>query len=92
MTVERQQVLHLWLASPAMDSGVIGWSFYDGAAGLGPVPAGDPPYSSGVAALVDGWRLIQVSQLLPAPAGSERTTSFLKHEFVFTRLVVPTDP
>lgn len=87
MSGERQQVLHLWLASPALDSGVIGWAFYDGTAGVGPVPEGDPPYRSGVAALVDGWHLMQVSPLRSASPGQERETSFLNHEFIFTRLV-----
>ena len=85
----RQQVLFLWLASSALDSGVVGWAFHDGTAGAGPQPAGDPPYGTGVAALVDGWRLIQVSPLLPPFPGHERETSFLKHEFVFERLVEP---
>ena len=85
----RQQVLFLWLASSALDSGVVGWAFHDGTAGAGPQPADDPPYGTGVAALVDGWRLIQVSPLLPPLPGHERETSFLKHEFVFERLVEP---
>jgi hypothetical protein len=87
MTTERQQVLHLWLSSSALDSTVLGWAFFDGAEGAGPTPAVDPPYATGVSALVDGWHLLQVSQLIPAYPGSERETSFLKHEFVFTRLV-----
>ena len=83
----RQQVLFLWLASSALDAGVIGWAFHDGSAGAGPQPDGDPPYATGVAALVDGWRLVQVSPLLPPFPGHERETSFLKHEFVFERMV-----
>jgi hypothetical protein len=77
----------LWLASPGLDGRVLGWSFYDGTSGAGPQPVGDPPYASGVDALVDGWRLIQMSPLHPAPAGTERDTSFLKHEFVFERII-----
>lgn len=61
----RQQVLVLWLASSALDSNVLGWAFYDGAAGAGPGLDGEPPYDTGVAALVDGWRLLQMSPLLP---------------------------
>ena len=41
----------------------------------------------GVAALRDGWRLIQASQLLPPQPGAEYGTSFLKHEFFFEKLV-----
>jgi hypothetical protein len=83
----RQQVLMLWLASPSLDAHVLGWSFFDGTAGAGPQPEADPPYRTGVAALVDGWRLLQMSPLIPPVPGQERQTSFLKHEFVFERLV-----
>lgn len=78
----------MWLASPSLDAHVLGWSFFDGTAGAGPQPpATDPPYPTGVAALVDGWRLLQMSPLIPPVPGHERETSFLKHEFVFERLV-----
>lgn len=83
----RQQVLLLWLASPSLDSRVLGWTFHDGTAGAGPQPVADPPYASGVAALVDGWRLLQISPLIPPTPGHERETSFLKHEFLFERMV-----
>jgi hypothetical protein len=83
----RQQVLMLWLASPSLDSRVLGWSFFDGTAGAGPQPDADPPYPNGVAALVDGWRMMQMSPLSPPTPGHERETSFLKHEFVFERMV-----
>lgn len=84
---QRQQVLMMWLASPSLDAHVLGWSFFDGTAGAGPQPATDPPYPNGVAALHDGWRLLQMSPLIPPVPGHERETSFLKHEFVFERLV-----
>jgi len=83
----RQQVLMLWLASSALDSRVLGWSFFDGTAGAGPQPTDDPPYSNGVDALVDGWRLLQMSPLTPPVPGHERDTSFLQHEFVFERII-----
>ena len=83
----RQQVLMLWLASPGLDGRVLGWSFFDGTNGACPQPDGDPPYTSGTAALVAGWRLLQMSPLVPPMAGHERETSFLKHEFVFERFV-----
>lgn len=88
----RQQVLMLWLASPGLDGRVLGWSFFDGTNGDGPQPDADPPYPSGTAALVAGWRLLQMSQLVPPTPGHERETSFLKHEFVFERLVALEDP
>jgi hypothetical protein len=83
----RQQVLMMWLASSSLDSRVLGWSFFDGTAGAGPQPEDDPPYPTGVAALVDGWRLLHMSPLTPPVPGHERETSFLKHEFVFERMI-----
>lgn len=83
----RQQVLMLWLAGPLLDNPVLGWSFTDGSNGTGPQPQGDPPYPNGTAALHAGWRLLQLSPLLPPMPGHERETSFLKHEFVFERII-----
>ena len=83
----RQQVLLLWLASSALDGTVLGWAFYDGSSGVGPQPEGDPPYATGLAALVDGWRLLQMSPLQPSFPGHEHDTAFLKHEFLFERFV-----
>jgi hypothetical protein len=83
----RQQVLMLWLASPTLDAHVLGWSFHDGSAGQGPQPSNDPPYANGTAALVDGWRLLQMSTLTPPIPGHEREVSFMKNEFVFERMV-----
>jgi hypothetical protein len=77
----------LWLASSSLDSRVLGWSFFDGSDGRGPQVEGDPPVSSGVDALRSGWRLLQMSPLVPPAPGHERDTSFLKHEFVFERIV-----
>jgi hypothetical protein len=84
---QRQQILMLWLASSALDSDVLGWSFYDGSTGAVTLPDADPPYADGVAALRDGWRLIQIAQLIPPVPGHEHDTSFLKHECVFERMV-----
>ena len=50
--MNRQQVLYLWLAEGAMDTGTIAWAFYDGTKGEGPaLPDCEPPYKNGVAAL-----------------------------------------
>lgn len=91
----RQQVLFLYLASSALDGPVVGWSRYDGDR-PGPTPPVEekatPPYRTGVDALRDGWRLIQASALHPPAPGAERQTSYLKHEFVFERLVEAHQP
>jgi len=79
----------LYLANSALDSPVVGWSLYDGT-GERLHMAGDAdeaPYSTGLAALIDGWRLIQASQLLPHPRGEEFDLSYLKYEFFFEQLI-----
>ncbi|MDX3228138.1 hypothetical protein [Streptomyces sp. ME19-01-6] len=86
--VRRQQVLVLYLGTSALDSNVVGWSLYDGT-GLTSPTTGDSderPYESGLAALHDGWRLIQAAQLIPPHPGHEYDVSFLKHEFFFERI------
>jgi len=88
MPTIRQRVLVLYLTSSALDSKVIGWALHDGHAprANGPGDHDDPPYKTGVDALVDGWRLIQASQLLAAPSGQEYQTDYLKYEFFFEQL------
>ena len=86
---QRQKVLVLYLENSALDSRVIGWAVYDGS-GAKRHMAGDadePPYESGLAALIDGWRLIQASQLLPHARGEEFDLAYLKYEFFFEQIV-----
>ena len=83
MTTTRQQVLYLWLEGSSLDEKVIGWAFHDGTAGAGPdLPAqnaaGEPPYSTGVRALQDGWMLLQSAQLVPPAPGHEHVNSYLE--------------
>ncbi|HWA59804.1 MAG TPA: hypothetical protein VG939_00435 [Caulobacteraceae bacterium] len=85
----RQKVLVLYLADSALDSAVIGWSAWDGT-GQTLTMAGDadePPYPTGLAALRDGWRLFQASQLAPHARGEEFDLAYLKYEFFFEQLV-----
>ena len=88
MAQVRQKVLILYLANSALDSHVVSWAEYDGTGATDPQPgaADEPPYQSGVDALRDGWRLLQISPLAPHAAGEEFTTSYLKYEFVFEKL------
>jgi hypothetical protein len=85
----RQQLLVLYLGTSALDSDVIGWSRYDGTGRSRPTmgDSDEPPYGSGLEALVDGWRLIQMSQLLTHERGHEYDTAYLPYEFVFERMV-----
>jgi hypothetical protein len=85
----RQQVLVLYLDTSALDASVVGWSVYDGTGRTTPTTgdSDEPPYETGVDALKDGWRLIQAAQLIPPYPGHEYDVSFLKHEFIFEKLV-----
>jgi hypothetical protein len=86
--MERQQILYLWASGSALDSSTVGWAFHDGTDGSGPsIPDGSPPYTTGVAALCDGWMLLQSSQLMPPLPGEEHLNSYREYEFVFERRV-----
>ncbi len=88
MSTLRQKVLILYLKSSALDAGVVGWAQWDGTGETDHIPGDDeqPPYASGLDAIRDGWRLLQISPLLPHVPGNEFTTSYLKYEFLFERL------
>jgi hypothetical protein len=84
----RQQVLYLWLAEGDLATPVVGWAFHDGAAGQGPdLPLIEPPYATGVAALEDGWFLMQSPPPAGVEPGREYETGELVNEFVFERRV-----
>ena len=88
----RQQLLYLWLAESALDAEAVAWALYDGAQGKGLAlpkakdPA-TPPYGSGLAALEDGWCLLQAPQP-GAPVGPEGASlGELQFQFIFERRV-----
>lgn len=84
----RQQVLYLWLAEGALDTETVGWAFHDGTGGQGPaLPQTEPPYATGLAALEQGWCLIQSPAPYPLFPGAEHAVSYLANEFVFERRV-----
>jgi hypothetical protein len=87
----RQQLLILYLAAADLDSGVVGWSRYDGTAPPGPNRHGDetePPYSSVVDAMRDGWRVIQFPSLPDPAAGADPyRAAHLRFEYVLEKLV-----
>jgi hypothetical protein len=88
--VLKQQLLVLYAASSSPDSPVGAWSLFDGT-GREKHMAGDgdePPYSSVVAAMRDGWRVIQLPPMgQPAAPGAAHDTAFLPYEFVLEKLV-----
>ena len=79
----RQQILHLWLHAAALDTRVAAWSFYDGSADGPSLPETEPPYATGVAALQDGWMLLQA----PGAIDVDSMNGELTCEFVFERRV-----
>jgi len=84
----RQKLLVLYLGNSNLESSVIGWSLYDGT-GKEKFVAQDnaaPPYSSGLAAMLDGWRVIVYPALRPPYPGQEYELSYLPFEFVFEKL------
>ncbi|MDW3220073.1 MAG: hypothetical protein R8F63_15790 [Acidimicrobiales bacterium] len=86
----RQQLLHLYTSNSAITSPVIAWAFHDGTLGAGPglsEEEGAPPYRTGVKAIEDGWRLIQMSALADPVEGSERQSSYLRYECLFERMI-----
>ena len=86
--MDRQQVLYLWLAEGALDTATVAWAFFDGAKGQGPsLNEGQPPYPTGLAALEDGWFLMQSPAPYILQPGTEHGTSYLPNEFIFTRTV-----
>ncbi|HEY4186674.1 MAG TPA: hypothetical protein VGP07_16470 [Polyangia bacterium] len=85
----RQQLLFLCLANPNPTSAVVAWSFFDGT-GRTTTMAGDadqPPYDSVLAAMKDGWRVMQVPAVVAAAPGREHETGLLRFEFVLEKLV-----
>lgn len=87
MITRRQELLFLYSENSDLASPVRAWSRYSGAGEHH--RSGDldqTPYSSVVAAMQDGWRVLQVSQLLaPAASVDMTTTSFLKYEALLER-------
>lgn len=85
---QRQKVMVLYGMTSALDSPVVSWAVWDGTGRETHMPGDSdkPPYKRGLDALLDGWRLLQMSQLLPHYPGEEYTTSYQKYEFVFEKL------
>jgi hypothetical protein len=87
MSTARQELLFLYSENSDLASPVRAWSRYSGAGTHH--RSGDldeAPYASVVAAMQDGWRVLQVSQLLaPTPGADMTATSFLKYEALLER-------
>ncbi|GHO59498.1 hypothetical protein [Ktedonobacter robiniae] len=92
MSQTRQQILILHLALPSLESDTVAWALYDGATPSGTLPmqSGDsyePPYSSVLEAMRDGWNVIQVPPLPLYIHGYEHESGHLPYEYVLERKV-----
>jgi hypothetical protein len=67
---------------------VVGWSLYDGTVASEFEASGDAelPYSSVLAAMRDGWRVLQISTLQTVDPGAARQLSYLRFETVLEQL------
>jgi hypothetical protein len=88
----RQQILILHLASSSLESKTVGWAFFDGAVtpDQRQMQSGDseePPYVSVLAAMQDGWRVMQFPSLPIYLPGHEHETGHLPYEYVLERMV-----
>ena len=89
LPILRQQLLFLCAATPNLMSPIVAWSMYDGT-GRTTNMAGDgdrPPYESVLAAMKDGWRVLQVPVLAAPAPGREHETGFLRFEYVLEKIV-----
>ena len=87
--VLRQQLLFLSASTPNLLSPIVAWSLFDGT-GRTTRMAGDedrPPYESVLAAMKDGWRVLQVPTLTAPAPGREHETGFLRFEYVLEKLI-----
>ena len=61
-----QDILVFFQTTPALDAQVVAWARYEASRGTGLgdlVEESDPPYHNAMAAMRDGWQVIQMSEL-----------------------------
>lgn len=92
MSKLRQQILILHLSDPELGSRTIAWALYDGAAPADKLQmntgdSNEPPYSSVLAAMRDGWFVIQLPALPVYIPGYEHENGHLPYEYVLERKV-----
>lgn len=88
MSEQRQKLLVLYLHSPDLNSGTVGWALFDGTGKTRPTTgdATEPPYKSVVDAMKDGWRVVQFPQQFPAYPGMEYNTAYLRYEYILEKM------
>lgn len=92
MSKLRQQILILHLANSDLSSRTVAWALYDGATAAEErqMQSGDsyePPYPSVIAAMRDGWNVLQLPTLPHYLPGHEHETGHLPYEYVLERKV-----
>ena len=90
MIKKKQQILILYVSNSSLESKVIGWALHNGKENKSIGMPGDmdePPYETGIDAVIDGWRLFQASQLEQHKDGEELKTGYLKYEFFFEKIL-----
>lgn len=92
MSKLRQQILILHLATPNLESRTVAWALYDGASSPSALPmqpgdSSDPTYPSVLAAMRDGWRVLQLATLPVYISGHEHESGHLPYEYVLERMV-----
>ena len=84
---EKQLILYLYSKSTNLRSPLGGWALYDATATDEPVlPSQEPPYTSVLDAVNDGWRIVQ----FPRPELYNFTdvdNAYLTYEFILQKFV-----
>ena len=60
-----QDILVLFQTNPALDAAPVAWAHYEASKGTGIkdlIEESDPPYRNAMAAMRDGWEVIQMSE------------------------------
>jgi len=83
----RQLVLYLYSKSSNMRSPLASWMLYDATKPQEPtLPSQEPPYASVLAAVADGWRIVQFPDTkLYAYQGVDN--DYLSFEFILEKMV-----
>ena len=61
-----QDIMVLFQTTPALDAQAVAWARYEASKGTGIkdlVEEQDPPYTTAIEAMRDGWQVIQMSEL-----------------------------
>ena len=83
----RQQVLYLYAKSTNMRSPLASWALYDPTQPQAPtLPSAEPPYESVLAAVADGWRVVQFP-IAKLYAYEGQDNDYLGYEFVLEKFV-----